>query len=194
MRRRHPEIMREMVWPSGRWDRWQGWYGHSGPRWSTTRRAAQAGEQCSKTLAWIANHAACLYNLDAVGPDGKVPFERWRGRRHNMQRCVFGEKVWYMPSKLSGRSKAEDRMAVGGFIGIKLKSSEYVVIADGEVRTARTIRRRSEGERWENPEAVLDVPVLPWDRPGHPRATAVRPAGDRGGETERGGANTSRPS
>ena len=138
----------------------------------------------SKTLAWIVNHAACLYNLDAVGLDGKVPFERWRGRKHTLQRCVFGNNVWYKPNPLSGRSKAEDRMVEGIFVGFRLKSGEYLVIADGEVRTARTIRRRTEEERWERPAALIDIPVLPWDRPGQPRASAVRPAGDRGRELD----------
>ena len=38
----------------------------------------------SKTIAWMI----------VLGPGGKVPFERWRGRGHHMGRCVFGERVW----------------------------------------------------------------------------------------------------
>ena len=49
----------------------------------------------SKTIAWMIVHATTLLNLDTVGPDGKVPFERWRGRGHHMGRCVFGDRVWY---------------------------------------------------------------------------------------------------
>ena len=43
----------------------------------------------SKTIAWIIGHATTLLNLDTVGSDGKVPFERWQGRGHHMGRCVF---------------------------------------------------------------------------------------------------------
>ena len=45
----------------------------------------------SKTIAWMIVHATTLLNQDTVGPDVKVPFERWRGRGHHMGRCVFGE-------------------------------------------------------------------------------------------------------
>ena len=34
----------------------------------------------SKTIAWRVGYATMLLNLDTVGSDGKVPFERWRGR------------------------------------------------------------------------------------------------------------------
>ena len=133
----------------------------------------------SRTWAWMINHAACLLNLDTIGEDGKVPFERWRGRRHALQRCVFGEKVWYRPGPLSGGTKAEDRMVEGRFVGFKLRTGEYVVITDGEAVAARTIKRMPEGDRWSEPEKILDVGVLPWDQPGRPRAEAVRPAGER---------------
>ena len=58
----------------------------------------------SRTNAWVTGHATTLLNLDTVGSDGKVPFERWRGRGHHMGRCVFGV------GPLTDRTKAEDRM------------------------------------------------------------------------------------
>ena len=81
-------------------------------------------------------HATTLLNLDTVGPDGKVPFERWRGRGHHMGRCVFGERVWYRVGPLTDRTKAEDRMEPGIFVGFRMKSSEYILIANGEATTA----------------------------------------------------------
>ena len=133
----------------------------------------------SRTWAWMINHAACLLNLDSIGEDGKVPFERWRGRRHALQRCVFGERVWYRPGPLSARSKADDRMTEGRFVGFQLKTGQYLVISGGEVVAARTVKRMPEEDRWKDPEHILDVGVLPWDQPGRPRAEAVRPAGER---------------
>ena len=82
----------------------------------------------SKTWAWMIDHAACLPNLDTICEFEKVPFERWRGRRHALQRCVFGEKV----GPLSGRSKADDRKTEGRFVGFKLRTSEYVMVSDGQ--------------------------------------------------------------
>ena len=42
----------------------------------------------SKTIALMIVHTTTLLKLDTVGLDGKVPFERWRGRGHHMGRCV----------------------------------------------------------------------------------------------------------
>ena len=133
----------------------------------------------SKTIAWMIVHATTLLNLDTVGPDGKVPFERWRGRGHHMGKCVFGERVWYRVGPLTDRTKAEDRMEPGIFVGFRMKSSEYILIANGEATTARTIRRRPVPERWTNPEGIVNIPVWPWDRPEHRQAAAVRPMGER---------------
>ena len=95
----------------------------------------------SKTTAWIIGHAITLLNLDTVGSDGKVPFERWRGRGHHMGRRVFGERMWYRVGPLTDRTKAEDRVESGMFVGFWMKSSEYILIAHGEGTTARTIRK-----------------------------------------------------
>ena len=62
----------------------------------------------SKSMAWIIGHATTLLNLDTVGCDGKVLFERWRGRGHHNCRCVFGERVWYPEGPLTDRAKAEE--------------------------------------------------------------------------------------
>ena len=126
----------------------------------------------SKTIAWMIVHATLL-NLDTFGP------ERWRGRGHHMGRCVFGERVWYRVGPLTDRTKAEDRMEPGIFVGFRMKSSEYILIANGEATTARTTRRKQVSEKWANPEEIINVPVWPWDRLGHRQAAAVRPVGER---------------
>ena len=60
-----------------------------------------------------------------------------------------------------------------------MKYSEYILIANGEATTARTIRRRPVSERWANPEEIINVPVCPWDRPEHRQEAGVRPMGAR---------------
>ena len=115
----------------------------------------------TETWAWMINHAACLLNLGTIGEDGKLPFERCRGRRLALQSCVFGESVWYKPGPLSGRSKADDRMMEGRFVSPKLRNSEYVVVSDGESVAARTICRMPEEDRWTEPEKILDVGGAP---------------------------------
>ena len=70
-------------------------------------------------------------------------------------------------------------MEPGIFVGFRMKSNEYILIANGEATTARTIRRRPVPERWTNPEEIVNIPVWPWDRPGHRQAAAARPMGKR---------------
>ena len=53
------------------------------------------------------------------------------------------------------RTKAEDRMESGTFVGFRMKSGEYILIASGEAITARTFRRRLVSERWANREDVV---------------------------------------
>ena len=133
----------------------------------------------SKTVAWIIGHATKLLNLDTVGSTGKVPFEQWRGRGHHMGRSLFGQRVWYRVCPLTDRTKADDRMESGMFVGFRMKSSEHTLIASGEAITARTIRRRPVSERFANLEEIVNVPVWPWDRPGHRQEAAVRLIGER---------------
>ena len=83
-----------------------------------------------------------------IGPDGKVLFEQWRGRGHNMVRCVFEERVWYRVGPLTHRTKAEDRMESRIHVGFRRKFSEYSVIATGDTITERTIRTRLVSMDW----------------------------------------------
>ena len=71
------------------------------------KRNAKSDHMQRKSLAWLAkvmeerteNLPVCCRSLahprKPSGSDGKVPFERWRGRGHHVGRCVFGEQVWY---------------------------------------------------------------------------------------------------
>ena len=78
-----------------------------------------------------------------------------------MGRCVFGERVWYRVGPLTDRTKAEDWMESGMFVGFQMKPSEYILIASGESKNARTIQRRPVSERWSNPEETISILVWP---------------------------------
>ena len=82
---------------------------------------------------------------------------------------------------LTDRTKAEDRTKSGIFVGFPMKSSEYILILNGEAIPARTTRRKPVSERWANLEEIINVPVWPRDRPGHRQEAAVRPMGERRG-------------
>ena len=69
-------------------------------------------------------------------------------------------------------------MESGIFVGFRMMSSEYILFANGEAITARTIRRKLVS-RWANLEEIINVLVWPWDRLGHRQEAAVRPMGGR---------------
>ena len=43
--------------------------------------------------------------------------------------------MWYRVGPLTDRTKAENRMEPGLFVGFRMKSSEYVLNANGEATT-----------------------------------------------------------
>ena len=47
--------------------------------------------------AWMVIHAGNILNLCEVGRDGKVPFQRLRGRKMHSEMVEFGERVLYQP-------------------------------------------------------------------------------------------------
>ena len=72
-------------------------------------------------------------------------------------------------------------MESGIFVGLRLESNEYILIANGEAITARTIQRRLVSERCANPEEIISVPV--WL--GRGQEAAVRPIGERHGRNHK---------
>ena len=69
------------------------------------------------------------------------------------------ERVWCRVGPLTHRTKADDRVESGMFGGVRLKSCEYIVIANREAISAGTIGRRLVPERWANPEEITSVLV-----------------------------------
>ena len=103
----------------------------------------------SKTIAWIIGNAATLLNLGTVGSYGKVP-----SNGGEVADTTWAE--WCRVDPLTDRTKAEDRMESGMFVGFRLKSGEHVL---SEARIVGTIRRRLVSGSW----------------PGDRQEAAVRP-------------------
>ena len=61
-------------------------------------------------FSWLVMHAANLINLYEVGKDGRVPYQRLRGRKLHPEMIEFGECVHYLPlNKLEiGKAKPRD--------------------------------------------------------------------------------------
>ena len=48
-------------------------------------------------MSWAVQYACAVTRSFVVGPDGKTPAQRVRGRHAKSLPAEFGEKVWYMP-------------------------------------------------------------------------------------------------
>jgi hypothetical protein len=60
----------------------------------------------------------------------------------------FGEKLLYAMKKDAKMAKARERWEYGIFVGVKRRSGEVWLAADGKIFSARSVRRISVGERW----------------------------------------------
>ena len=110
---------------------------------------------------WLIIHAANILNLCEVGKDGKVPFQRLRGRRMHAELVEFGERVLYQPLNHKSLGSAQPRWAEGVYIGLKMNTGEKLIATTEGVCKARSIKRRPESERWDADE-IMKVTGTPW--------------------------------
>ena len=105
-----------------------------------------------------------------VGSDGKTPLQRLHGRRDNVPILEFGEKILYMPARVSERRKVG---AAVPFWSVRWKSSirrqRQWLSPSKERSRSRHARPASEespeSERWDA-DGILRVRALPWSPDG----------------------------
>lgn len=73
-------------------------------------------------FSWLVIHTANVINLFEVGRDGKVPYQRLRGRKLHPDLIEFGECIHYLPLNHLELGKTEARWRDGIFLGIRLES------------------------------------------------------------------------
>ena len=101
-----------------------------------------------RIVAFIPEYAAYLLNRMLRGNDGKVPYERIKGKKPSVLGIEFGEKVMfkvYLGSKLA---KIEARWNYGIFVGIRRKSNEILVATSDGIKEVRSIRKIPVEKRW----------------------------------------------
>ena len=82
--------------------------------------------------------------------DGKTAYERLKDKALANDLCESGEKVLYMPLKVSGGlASADARYKPGIWLGIDERSSEVIIgTQDGEVVGARFVNRLLAEDKW----------------------------------------------
>ena len=112
-------------------------------------------------IPWLIQNAGEIISNFSVGPDGKVPFQRVRGRKMRRELVEFGEMVHWMPADQLHRGKFEARWHNGIWLGVRPQTSEVLIGTPQGVFKARSVKRMSESMRW-NGEAVKAVKGTPW--------------------------------
>jgi hypothetical protein len=114
-----------------------------------------------KLAPWAVRHASWLITNFLIKVDGKTSHERLRGRPYRGEIAEFGETV-HNKIAVDTIGKADDRWAVGIWLGKTLRSDEHMIGNEGGCKSCRSIWRRPETKRFEKP--VLDRMVgTPWD-------------------------------
>ena len=108
-------------------------------------------------------HAAdCMANFN-LGPDGRTPFQRLRGKQCTDLHLSFGEKVLYQV-RAQDRGKAAPRCREGIWLGKRWGTTEHLIsdVEDRSIKTATRVARVPIDERWDR-AAVQGITALPWD-------------------------------
>ena len=116
-----------------------------------------------RILAFMPEYAAYLLNRLMVGHDGKVAYERNKGKKPTVLGLEFGEKVLYKIKLGNKLEKINARWEHGIFVGVRRKSGEvWIAKPDGIVK-ARSVKRIPFEERW-GEDCVNWVKWVPWHR------------------------------
>ena len=112
-------------------------------------------------IPWLVEHAGHVYSRYRVGPDGRTPLERNRGKRIGRPVCEFAEQVLYMPLKASRGGKADPKFSQGIYLGTLTRTGETVIGTSEGVTRARTVRRLPADKRW-SAKALDELKGTPW--------------------------------
>ncbi len=111
---------------------------------------------------WLMNWAAAVINRYIVDADGRTPYYNIKGRNSRRPIAAFGERVLYMPLKLSNKkpAKLDTKKREGIWLGLRWRSDEHLVGTKDGVVKARTVRRLLDDQKW-NPEMINQIRGAP---------------------------------
>ena len=100
---------------------------------------------------WMIQWAGDVITRYGLNNAGRTPTREIRGKESAKPIVKFGERILYMPLKLSSHpvGKVDDRFLDGIFVGMRMRSDEILVATEHGVVKTRTIRRRPEEEQWD---------------------------------------------
>ena len=111
---------------------------------------------------WLVIYAGILINICKVGPDGRTPYERRKGKRFNQTLPELGECIWYLKPQSAGVNKLDPRWEDGIYAGLRIESGEIYVMSESGVIKVKHYKQRPESERWNLEELDKGIGV-PWE-------------------------------
>ena len=116
-----------------------------------------------RIVNFIPEYAAYLLNRLEIGKDGKVAYERVKGKKPTVLGIEFGEKLLYKVKPDQKMEKINSRWECGIFVGIRRKSGEVWISIQDKIIKARSIRRIPIEHRW-GEDCVTWITRAPWNR------------------------------
>ena len=115
-----------------------------------------------RIVAFIPEYAAYLMNRLMQGSDGKVAYERIKGKRPTVLGIEFGEKVLFKIKAGQKMEKINARWDYGIFVGVKRRSNELMIATSEGIIKVRSVRRLPVERRWSE-DCVGWVKWAPWN-------------------------------
>ena len=110
-----------------------------------------------RIVAFIPDYAAYLVNRLKKGEDGRVAYERCKGKKPTVMGVEFGEKLLFRKRTGQKMEKINERWQYGIFVGIRRKSNEPMIATKKGIVMARAVKRIPISRRW-------TVDTLEWVR------------------------------
>ena len=116
-----------------------------------------------RIVAFIPKYSAYLTNRYKTGSDGKVVYQRQKGKNPRPTGLEFGEKVLYIKRKGDKFEKLNPRLGEGIFVGVDSRSQEHYISRPEGIVRAECVYRIPESRRW-GEDCVNWVKWAPWNR------------------------------
>ncbi len=94
-----------------------------------------------RIVRFIPEYVAYLLNRLSQGEDGKVPYERIRGKKPTILGLEFGEKLLYKTKRGPKLEKINERWDHGIFLGVRRKSNELWIGTKEGIESVRSVKR-----------------------------------------------------
>ena len=117
----------------------------------------------SRIISFIPEYAAYLLNRLHKGQDGKVGYERIKGKKPTVLGLEFGEKVLFKKNKGLKMEKINEKFEYGIFVGVRRRSNEVLVCSPEGLHAVRTVSRILFEKRW-GMDNVNWIEWVPWHR------------------------------